>query len=335
MFSLKIIKIRKILFLWFLFGIISQPVNLALANTPNVILTLSSGTSLGTYFQIGNIFCRFINLKNSDSGIKCINKASAGSEQNVALVLDEGKSSIGISQADVILNNPNFANLRAIAFLYDEAVFVVASANSSVKVFNDIIDQNFINIGSPYAGENFTAKEIIKAKGWTKESFLQFGRYEISSLIKSREVGASFFVGASFDERIPNEFIFHLIHKYDARLISMDDALIQNLSKNPAYSPFTIRGGIYPGQNFDVKTISTKAVLFANKDLPSDVVYNILKSTFGEKESLRNSHPAFKNSDIKSFFMRNNKIPLHEGAEKFLKEIESNPDSIDEKSLKR
>lgn len=293
---------------------------------PKTVLSFSTGTYSGTYFKIGKSFCNLISESSYTHNIKCLSRTTSGSVENISIVLRD-KTSIGMAQGETLIRSEKASDLRILAKIYNEPLFIVASKNASVKNFEDILLQKNINIGLQNSGENIVAKAIIKAKNWQRNDLLEIGRYDITSMFCKNAVDIAFFV-----EQIKSSFIENIMQKCSARLISVNEEFIKTfLSSNKEFLEFTIPANSYTNQPFEIKTIASETFLFASKDMPEELAYNILKSIFGDIKKLQNSNPVLQNSNLNSFFPKdlgNKGISLHKGAEKFLKEIEENNNSI-------
>jgi TRAP transporter TAXI family solute receptor len=312
--------IKKFLFSLIFFKLLSFEIVVAVMH--QAIITIGTGTNSGNYFKVGKDFCSLVNSNSKNSSIKCLVKTTSGSVENIDLALID-KTSFGIAQADVISFHPKKEDLRIVARLYLEPIFIIASQNSEVREFDDILLQDSINIGEPKSGENATVRMIMKEKGWSKNVLLELNRYEIVSLLcrsvlDAKSLDVAFLLGGN-----PSEFVENLIKRCNVRLISIEDSFIsQFISKYKAFKPFTIPAKSYSNQNKEIKTIAVEAVLFATKDTPEKLVKEVLESIFKDISVLQQSNLSLKNNDFKSYFKNDAEIPFHKGVEMFLKEVE-------------
>lgn len=293
------------------------------ASIPNTVLSLASGSYGNPYLEVGTELCNIINLSSDEYGLKCITRTTNGSIDNIAIVLGDD-TSFGISQSDAILTSPQKDDIRVIASLFEESVFVVASRNSEASSFNDIIFQKNVNISSPNSGENKTARMLMKEKGWERKDFVEVSRYEVTSLLCTNQIDVAIFLEAA----PMGSFAVNLIKKCGVRLLSLGDDLIEKVtSKNKAFRAYTVPIDIYKVGDAPIKTLSVKTVLFASKDTPDELVYNVLKSLFKDFNLLKNSSESFKDFTVKDFFDERSGLLLHPGTEKFFKEISETQDS--------
>ncbi len=89
--------------------------------------------------------------------------------------------------------------------------------------------------------------------------------------------------------------------------------------KHKFLAPFTIPAATYKSLSAPLDTISVSNFGIAHKDLPADMVYEILKTFFDNHERMMQAHSAAKDSvpeNIKS----NTFLPFHAGAVKYYRE---------------
>jgi hypothetical protein len=65
-----------------------------------------------------------------------------------------------------------------------------------------------------------------------------------------------------------------------------ENKLDEFMAKYPGYEKGVIPAGSYKGQTEDALTISHTSIIFARKDLPEEVVYNLTKLLMENRERL-------------------------------------------------
>ncbi len=105
------------------------------------------------------------------------------------------------------------------------------------------------------------------------------------------------------------------------KLLSIDkeylDILLQG---HPEFGPVTIKAGTYPNQDYEIKTISGSGVITVRQDLDDKLVYEITKAIFTNLDFLSQRHDNFKQTSPSEATV-GIVVPLHPGAEKYLKEV--------------
>ena len=106
----------------------------------------------------------------------------------------------------------------------------------------------------------------------------------------------------------------------ELNLISLSD---RELDAIQTEYPFLIRDDLkadtYFGQASDVACVAVQAALVASEDLDEDVVYEITRALFENKEELAEGNSKLGVLDPAAASVST--IPLHPGAEKYYKEI--------------
>ena len=285
------------------------------AKNTNAIIAIASGGVHGQYYNTAYTFC---NILNQSGNINCIARMTEGSVENIEIVLED-KTSMGISQEDILIMHKDKDNMRAVMRLYPEILFILASSNSNMLEFNDLINQENISIGTKLSGERQTARYVIEEQGINRENFQNIPRKDLLSTLCKNATDVTFLVNAN-----PSNFIFDIMKKCNSRIISMKEEFIKKLveGKN-GYKNFIIEKNSYPNQIADISTISTDAILFVSKEMSEEIVYEFLKIIFSNQKSLHSYLPFLFDFTKQGVFQKTT-IPHHIGVEKFLKEVEAN-----------
>ena len=283
------------------------------AKNTNAIIAIASGGVHGQYYETAHAFC---NILNQSGKINCIARMTEGSVENIEIVLED-KTSMGISQEDVLSMHKDKDDMRAIIKLYPEILFIIASSNSNMLEFNDLINQENITIGSKLSGERQTARHVMEEHGLNREIFQNIPRKDLLSILCKNATDVAFLVNAN-----PSNFILDITKKCNSRIISIKEDLIKKLVEGGnGYKSFIIQKNSYPNQSVDISTISTDAILFASKEMSEEIVYEFLKIIFSNQKSLHSYLPFLFDFTKQGVFQKTT-IPHHTGVEKFLKDME-------------
>lgn len=284
------------------------------AKSNDTIIAIASGGMYGKYYDVANALCNTI---NTSKNMYCITRMTEGSVENIKIALED-KTSIGIAQADVLKMYQESNKLRAVIRLYPEVLFMIASNNSNVSNFDDLINQENINIGSEFSGERQTARELLNINDMKRESYGNIPRREILSSLCKNTVDVTFIVNDD-----PSKFVADIVNKCNSKIISLKEDIINKLIKSEGgYQKFVISKGSYSNQNEDVNTISTEAILFASEDVSEEIIYDLLKIIFSDQKSLHFYLPFL--FDFTTYeVLEKTTIPHHKGVDKFLKDMEN------------
>lgn len=107
------------------------------------------------------------------------------------------------------------------------------------------------------------------------------------------------------------------------KFLSLEESIISQLGRKYGYTRSVLPAGMFKGQKKDVVIIGFPTCLLAREDIPSEVVYTILKSIVENKEKIQAAYKAFEAFDPKTAWKpeKVGGVPLHPGAKKFYKEM--------------
>lgn len=285
-------------------------------------LTFATGGTSGVYFPLGGAIGQVLSNK-SNGAFSVTAQATGASGENMRLI--EGKDvDIAIVQNDVadaaFNGNAPFkdklGDVRAIARLYPEYLHVVAGKDSGIKNIEDFKGKK-ISVGARGSGNEINCRQIFDFYGLDYKNlnpiFLPYG--ETADQFKDRNLdGFVFTIGT------PNPALQDITTTQDVVFVPLDGAKTDEVAaKFPFLVKDTIPANTYKGQTEPVPTLSVQAILVANKDMPDDVAYQLTKTLFENIEDVAKAHN--KGSEILLEKAADGiTIPLHPGAEKYLKE---------------
>jgi TRAP transporter TAXI family solute receptor len=133
-------------------------------------LHISSGAVRGVYYPVAHAVAKAVNDDQRDLGYHMSVSSSHGSIANINNILT-GNADFAIVQYDVLLAARNGEggweglggeNVVAIARLYDEAVTLVAAANSDWQDVREL-KQARVGVGSQGSGHYHNAQQVLSA----------------------------------------------------------------------------------------------------------------------------------------------------------------------------
>ena len=119
----------------------------------------------------------------------------------------------------------------------------------------------------------------------------------------------------------PTSSISETAQALPIRLLPVSDEAFKKMkAKNPGYGRGVIPAGIYKGIDKDVPTVSDDTVLIANRDLPDEYAYWIVRTIAENLKDIRLIHRALKNLTVKKM-AQVQALKIHPGAVKYYKEV--------------
>jgi hypothetical protein len=283
----------------------------------------ATGGTTGTYYAYGGVIAQVLNAKLDD--IQLSVQSTGASKANIYLIVD-GEAEFATVQNDVMDYAMNGTELfegegesdgfSTVCALYAEVCQIISTAD-----ITDIADLKGkrVSVGDAGSGVEFNAKQILAAYGIDIEkdiekNNLSFG--DSSDALKDGKIDAFFCTAGA-----PTTAITELATTNKINILSVDDEHAGILAKDyPFYTTYSIPGGTYPGIDADAQTVAVKATLICSSSLDDEVVYNVVKTIFENKDEITEAHakgaeldPAYAVSGIT--------VPFHPGAQKYFDEI--------------
>lgn len=207
-------------------------------------------------------------------------------------------------------------SIRAMASLVPEFVQIVVRADSGIKSLADLKGKR-VAVGPPGSMEVINSRLILQSAGMSYDDLTaRFVSYaEAANQFKDRLLDAVIFATGLGTSAIQDIASMHKIS-----LVSLKDEEIARLAKEyPFFVPGIVPAGTYPGQDADVRTVTTKTTLVCREDLDANLVYLMLKTLFENLDTMARAHPMGKYITLETA-LDGLAIPLHPGAERFYKE---------------
>ncbi len=290
-------------------------------------VTIGTGGVTGVYYPAGGAICRLVNMDRKEHGIRCSVESTGGSVYNLNAIR-QGELDLAVAQSDwqyhAYHGTSEFADqgknekLRAVFSLHPEPFTVVASKASGIETFEDLEGKR-VSVGNPGSGQRATAEVLMKEMGWTMDKFAlaaELKAAEQSQALCDGNIDAFFYTVGH-----PSGAIKEATTSCDSTIVSVDNAATKTLvDGNPYYRVATIPGGMYRGNDEDVKTFGVAATFVSSSDVPEEVVYQVVKAVFENFDSFKRLHPAFGNLKKDEMVSGALSAPLHKGAEKYYRE---------------
>ena len=294
------------------------------AEVENVFVSVATGGTGGTYYPLGGAISKIFN--DNIPGVNANAQSTGASAENVNLV-SQGEAELGFVQNDVTYyawtgtetfdGQTPIKNIRGMAMLYPEVIQVIATADSGITNIADLKGKK-VAVGAPGSGTEVNARQILAAYGMTyddlgKADYLSFN--EAADQLKNKQVDAAFVTGA-----LPTSAVTEVTQTSDIVVVPMDADKIAALAADyPFYTQVMIGKDNYKGMEVDVTSAAVMAMLIVPEELSEDLVYNMTKSMFEQRQVIIDTHA--RGNDIKlETALAGMPIDLHSGAQKYYDE---------------
>ena len=282
----------------------------------------SIGTSTigGSYYIFGSPWAKVISdcVPNATASVQATN----GPAENVQL-METGQLQLAYVSAAAgyegwngtgWTNGKKYQEMRTLFTTYNSYYELVVLDNSPIKTYRDLEGKK-VFFGMPGATPDIAARYICEVLGIkpAQEIAMQTGD-AINLLIDGRIDTVAGVYG------LPSAMFLDLQSNHKIRFIDMSKEDQEKVCEAyPYFSKGAIPANTYNNQPKDVNTFVFWNYAIGDKDLPEDLVYNIVKAVFENKAEFEAAHTTGK--DLFADNIKYAVIPLHPGAVKYYREI--------------
>lgn len=312
---------------------------------------IGTGSAGDEYFAVGERLAAAISrppgtppcerdLPCGVAGILAVAKSSAGPVANVRAV-SAGQFDSALVAAPVLdlatraqtpfRGEKPIGNLRAIAGVYREALYLVASRNAGISTFMDLKDMR-VSVGPAGSGTREAALPVLAVHGLGRRTVHLFD-YDIATAINRMLLGqldAFFLVDA-----MPSAEIASLADRGSINIVPIDDEDVEQLTRPGAsFQPLDIPAGLYRFTP-ETRTLGVAMIWVVNENADPELVYKITAALFFQGNRALLSGPALpgllpggESHEEEKFAIASLPVPLHEGAARYYREqglVEAEP----------
>lgn len=286
------------------------------------IYKFSGGPSGGTFQYYASAIATLAKKNKA----KVLASASGGSIENIRTV-NSGKSQFAVAYSGHVYAGRNgklpsdknkYENVMAVSFFYGAPAQLIVKKKSGITDPTQLKGKR-VGVGNAGSGAAANAEIFFKQLGiWDDMGKEHLGYRGAADAFNNGQLDA-FWVFAGF----PNASVLEAALQSDVNLLNTYSIGEKaNLFKDyPYFDEIVIPANTYNGQDKEVKTFQDASLWIANKDVPADVVYNLLKTVYSDEglKYMVEVHKSAAAMSVKSG-IKGIVTPLHPGAEKFWKE---------------
>ncbi len=286
-------------------------------------MSIATGTTGGVYYPLGGALANY--LSRGIPGMSATAEVTGGSVANFQL-LGAGRVGMLFGQVDAAVDAIRGAGpfrgrtvpARAIAVLYTNRMQVVTTAAANIRSIADLRGKR-VSTGAPGSATELFAFRVIAAAGLDRERDFRarerLSPAESTNAIRDGKLDAYFFVAG-----LPTAAITDLAATPGTQIVLVDHAdLYEKIvaENGPVYFPEEIPANTYPGQTTPNKQLSVANILAVREDMPAQLVQNILRITWDNREDWARVHSAARDFTLGVQKTAAAGIPWHPAAEAF------------------
>lgn len=303
---------------------------------------IGTGSAGDEYFAVGERLAAAISrppgtppcerdLPCGVAGLVAVAKSSAGPVANVRAVSAGNYDSalvaapvldLGTRAETPFRGEKPIRNLRAIAGVYREALYLVASRNANVATVADLEGKR-VSVGTPGSGTREAALPVLAVNGLGRRTVTLFD-YDATAAIELMlrgQLDAFFLVDA-----LPSAEIASLADRGSIVIVPIEGDNVGQLTRAGAnFLPLEIPDDTYRFVP-ETKTLGVSMIWVVNEETDAELVYRITRALFYKGNRVLLSGPALPGllpgdeGEEERLATASLPVPLHEGAMRYYRE---------------
>jgi hypothetical protein len=278
----------------------------------------------GAFFVVGSALAEVVNETGTEFGYSVTSEATSGSQENIRR-LASGELEFALSNAAITY----FAvrgtegwdrayEVRSVMTLAPNVALFIAPAESGIESLSDLRDKR-VTVGPAGAGFEYFVRPLLAAHGITYDDFspLNATQQAAVDMLTDGSSDAAFLGGA-----VPTASITQASASMDITFLPFGDAEKRQLIddfvffRSATIPPTTYRNQTEAYEGLDVGSMH----LITAADAPDDLVYNVTKLLYENRESVVERHAAGRAINPGNV-VRDTGTEFHPGAIRFYQEI--------------
>jgi TRAP transporter TAXI family solute receptor len=200
----------------------------------------------------------------------------------------------------------------------DSGQSLVTPAHSGINAFADVKGLR-VGVNAPASKTQLLA--ALKLYG-VREADLRLSEMSYTEQLAALREGA---IDAGFIALSPyNPDLAAFAGAQPIRILGLDAARAKMFDESPFWTPVTLLGRTYQGQDRDLLVPGAHATLLANKQADPELIYQIVKTIIERNREFGDLHPGGRDFTIAKtrMFVEQNLVPMpfHPGAERYWRE---------------
>jgi uncharacterized protein len=281
-------------------------------------IKIATGNSKGIYYKLGIALEKIIESEYQDYNVIVIE--TSGSKDNARL-LKTKQADIAFIQNDIAYNfsegKRGYINdtdcLRGLASLYTEVIQIIGKKELFIEELNDFINES-IALGDANSGTEQNAVDILRVSNIKDREIkrVNIPFSQIPAAMNEGKINGAFITAGlklNLLENLADQIYFIPLSK---------ETLNKLINEYPYFIITNIPANTYSGQTEPVASVGVRALLTCRQDFDKEIVEMILSAVYSNLNTLKEAHPIARKINLRSATYGMT-IPLHEGAQKFLR----------------
>lgn len=253
------------------------------------LLLMGTGPEGGSYSPVGRAVCDAVNRRRSDTLVRCVPVASAGSIFNINAV-ENGSLQLGIAQEDLLHkafsdpNRKNAARLRVVARLHDSSIGIMVRKAAGISSLADL-RRAVVNVGNLGSATSADAQTLLQALDLDSNDLKEATRFTPDAYVKAFCEGR---VDVVINSVAHPAGQFSRLRACDGELLPISAPVAQRMMTiNPMLRPMVIPAGAYDPAQPPVPTLGIRNLLIARDTVDPEAVFRLVTRLHAELDRLR------------------------------------------------
>jgi len=285
----------------------------------NIELNIGTAGMGGAYYPIGQGLANLVT--QYAEGVSMVPVVTGGSVENPRLA-SNGEIDFGLTNANLAyfayrgeVNYEKKLNISAVIPLHPSLLHIITLANSPINSFADIKGKK-VGVGTAGGGTIDFINNLLEEYGMTindiTPSFLSYD--DQFTQLSDKNLDICFMLAG-----YPASAATQISTTHKIKFIRLEEEHFTNLLKRiPYYTKIVVPKNVYNLEQ-DAVAIGVANVLIANNALDEELVYQVTKAIVENLDEFRQTNALAVQIDLSK--AKEIPIPLHPGAEKYLKEV--------------
>ncbi|WP_408011250.1 TAXI family TRAP transporter solute-binding subunit [Pseudalkalibacillus sp. A8] len=253
---------------------------------------ITTGSAGGVWNVLGGGVAKVIN-ENTDY-IK-LNATTPPSVSQVPLMLNDEQAAFGIGMADMVHRAINgedefdqkHENIQTVMALYNNVMSAIVAEDSDL---NNISELKGKKVGVSSESTQQTVAAIFEEAG-VPEDEVKWQYLSYNEQVAALKDGV---IDVAIITAYPKSGLFEEIHTtLGVKFLNTDEKVKENFDKKyPLWAFSTIPGGTYEGIEEDAEFYTVYSVLYTHKNVPDQVVHDVVKNILEHNDIVKSVHPA-------------------------------------------
>lgn len=288
------------------------------------VLGLATGGTGGTYYVVGGAIASLVEQKMPNT--KMMVATSSSSMENVRLLANR-ETDFAICRPDNVYyalvgereftQETKIEDLRALMLGHSSNVQAVVLASSGIETIDDLRGKR-ISLAPKSSPAVYIAKAVLEVHGLHEGDYIEeyLTLAETTDSLKSGAIDCGFYISAA-----PTSSVLDLAATFDIRILPFEEDKIDKMLEDyPFAYKDILPANTYPGQTEDIWQPRDPCILMTYADMDEQLVYDLTKLICENTDFLTSVHQAGAEWNLENAVKGLGDIPLHPGAERYLKE---------------